>query len=166
MALVQKKSINDRAKRILVFGFCVSVLHYIAFTSVARPRASSIYQIMLSITLERLLKSSEWFLFFTLSGISIIFIKDCILKFYSEDSSFKISEENTIKHPTIIVCNMFKEIKDTETFIDYRLGVDYEVNDSSQKKDTIVLGIVLHIEIIRTQYFIRYLWIGHMDIFY
>ena len=150
-----------------MFGFCVSVLYHIAFTSVTRPRASSIYQIMLSsITSERILKASEWLLFFALSGISIIFIKDCILKYYSEDSSFKISEENTIKHPTIIVCNMFKEIKDTETFIDYRLGVDYEVTDSSQKKDTIVLGIVLHIEIIRTQYFIRYLCSGWVILTY
>ena len=140
MALVQKKSINDRAKRILVFGFCVSVLHYIAFTSVARPRASFIYQIMLSITLERLLKSSEWVLFFTLSGISIIFIKDCIVKFYSEDSSFKISEDYSIEHPTITVCNLFNKSEENETFIDYRLGVDYEVNDSSLK-DTIILGI-------------------------
>ena len=150
-----------------MFGFCVSVSYYIAFASVTRPRTSSIYQIMLSsITSERILKASEWLSFFALSGISIIFIKDCILKYYSEDSSFKISEENTIKHPTIIVCNMFKEIKDTETFIDYRLGVDYEVTDSSQKKDTIVLGIVLHIEIIRTQYFIRYLCSGWVILTY
>ena len=98
------------------------------------------YQVMSSITSERMLKAFELLLFFVFCGISIIFIKDCIVKFYSEDSSFKISEENTIKHPTIIVCNMFKEIKDTETFIDYRLGVDYEVNDSSLK-DTIILGI-------------------------
>ena len=95
---------------------------------------------MLSITLERLLKSSEWVLFFTLSGISIIFIKDCIVKFYSEDSSFKISEDYSIEHPTITVCNLFNKSEENETFIDYRLGVDYEVNDSSLK-DTIILGI-------------------------
>ena len=122
-----------------MFGFCVSVLYHIAFTSVTRPRASSIYQIMLSsITSERILKASEWLLFFALSGISIIFIKDCILKYYSEDSSFKIYEEYTIEHPTITVCNLFKE--ENGTIIDYRLGIDYEVTDSS-KNDPIILGM-------------------------
>ena len=133
-----------------MFGFCVSVLHCVAFTSVTRPRASSMYQVMSSITSERMLKAFEWLLFLLLSGISIIFIKDCIVKFYSEDSSFKISEDYTIEHPTITVCNMFNKPDENETFIDYKLGVDYEVNDSSLK-DTIILGIVLHIEIIRTQ---------------
>ena len=80
----------------------------------------------------------------------VIFIKDCIVKFYSEDSSFKISEDYSIEHPTITVCNLFNKSEENETFIDYRLGVDYEVNDSSLK-DSIILGIVLLIEIIRTQ---------------
>ena len=108
------------------------------------------YQVMSSITSERMLKAFEWLLFLLLSGISIIFIKDCIVKFYSEDSSFKISEDYTIEHPTITVCNLFNKPKENETFIDYKLGVDYEVNDSSLK-DSIILGIVLLIEIIRTQ---------------
>ena len=140
MTLVKKKSINDRARRILMFGFCVSVLHCVAFTSVTRPRASSMYQVMSSITSERMLKAFELLLFFVFCGISIIFIKDCIVKFYSEDSSFKISEDYSIEHPTITVCNLFNKSEENETFIDYRLGVDYEVNDSSLK-DTIILGI-------------------------
>ena len=127
-----------------------SVFQYIAFTSVTRLSASSMYQVMSSITSERMLKAFEWLLFLLLSGISIIFIKDCIVKFYSEDSSFKISEDYTIEHPTITVCNLFNKPKENETFIDYKLGVDYEVNDSSLK-DSIILGIVLLIEIIRTQ---------------
>ena len=123
-----------------MFGFFVSVLHCVAFTSVTRPRASSMYQVMSSITSERMLKAFEWLLFLLLSGISIIFIKDCIVKFYSEDSSFKISEDYTIEHPTITVCNMFNKPDENETFIDYKLGVDYEVNDSSLK-DTIMAKV-------------------------
>ena len=96
------------------------------------------YQVMSSITSERMLKAFEWLLFLLLSGISIIFIKDCIVKFYSEDSSFKIYEEYTIEHPTITVCNLFKE--ENGTIIDYRLGIDYEVTDSS-KNDPIILGM-------------------------
>ena len=93
---------------------------------------------MLSITFERILQAIEWLLFLALGGVSIIFIKEIISKFYSEDSSFKIYEEYTIEHPTITVCNLFKE--ENETIIDYRLGIDYEVTDSS-KNDPIILGM-------------------------
>ena len=95
---------------------------------------------MLSITFERILQAIEWLLFLALGGVSIIFIKEIISKFYSEDSSFKIYEEYTIEHPTITVCNLFKE--ENGTIIDYRLGIDYEVTDSS-KNDPIILGMYL-----------------------
>ena len=120
MTLVKKKSSNDRARIILMFGFCVSVLYWVAFTSVTRPRASSMYQVMSSITSERMLKAFEWLLFLALSGISLIFIKDCIVKFYSEDSTFKISEDYSIEHPTITVCILFNKQEENETFIDYK----------------------------------------------
>ena len=96
---------------------------------------------MLSITRERILQALEWFLTLALCGVSIIFIKEIVLKFYSEDSSFKISEEYTIEHPTITICNLYKEKNEENgTSIDYRLGVDYEVIDSSLN-DTIILGM-------------------------
>ena len=95
---------------------------------------------MLSITCERILRALEWLLFLALCGVSIIFIKEIILKFYSEDSSFKISEEYTIEHPTLTICNLFKKYEENDTTIDYRLGVDYEVFDSSLN-DTINLGM-------------------------
>ena len=97
---------------------------------------------MLSITFERILQAIEWLLFLALGGVSIIFIKEIISKFYSEDSSFKIYEEYTIEHPTITVCNLFKENEENGTIIDYRLGIDYEVTDSS-KNDPIILGMYL-----------------------
>ena len=96
---------------------------------------------MLSITCERILQALEWFFTLCLCGVSIVFIKEIVLKFYSEDSSFKISEEYTIEHPTITICNLYKE-KENGTSIDYRLGVDYEVIDSSLN-DTIILGMYL-----------------------
>ena len=95
---------------------------------------------MLSITCERILRALEWLLFLALCGVSIIFIKEIILKFYSEDSSFKISEEYSIEHPTIAICNLFKKDEVNGTSIDYRLGIDYEVIDSSLN-DTIILGM-------------------------
>ena len=98
-------------------------------------------QKMLSITCERILKALEWFFTLVLCGVSIIFIKEIVLKFYSEDSSFKISEQYTIEHPTITICNLYKEKnEENRTSIDYRLGVDYEVIDSSLN-DTIILGM-------------------------
>ena len=98
---------------------------------------------MLSITCERILKALEWFFTLVLCGVSIIFIKEIVLKFYSEDSSFKISEQYTIEHPTITICNLHKDkIEENGTNIDYRLGVDYEVIDSSLN-DTIILGMYI-----------------------
>ena len=95
---------------------------------------------MLSITCERILRALEWLLFLALCGVSIIFIKEIILKFYSEDSSFKISEEYSIEHPTIAICNLFNKDEENGASTDYRLGIDYEVIDSSVN-DTIILGM-------------------------
>ena len=97
---------------------------------------------MLSITCERILRALEWLLFLALCGVSIIFIKEIILKFYSEDSSFKISEEYSIEHPTIAICNLFNKDEENGTSTDYRLGIDYEVIDSSVN-DTIILGMYI-----------------------
>ena len=88
---------------------------------------------MLSITWERILRVLEWLVFLFLCGVSIIFIKEIIIKFYSEDSSFIISEEYPTEHPTITICNLFKQN------IDYKHGQDYEIIDSS-RNDTIILG--------------------------
>ena len=96
---------------------------------------------MLSITWERILRVLEWLVFLFLCGVSIIFIKEIIIKFYSEDSSFIISEEYPTEHPTITICNLFKQNEDIGMNIDYKHGQDYEIIDSSLN-DTIILGIL------------------------
>ena len=46
----------------------------------------------------------DWLLFILLCGVALIFVKQVILQFYSNDTSFKHYSERISNYPTITIC--------------------------------------------------------------